>query len=214
MSFFFGAGLIGLGYLVYENKQSIGYKILKTYTYLQEQYNTRFNPKDSLNVSYFLYNEKNKTLKQSISSNHNLSIFNVNDKNIFLYNPKNIIDDEYNKEFNDIKQNSKEYVEEKIPLIAMSTTIYYEDNNEKKILVEEHDVSKLIKSFLYGGRTLNISKKDKNFWLLLINKYNNININKLKDYTIEWILLDNDLNMTKCQDMTLSVSENKLIIKV
>ena len=39
MSFFFGAGIIGLGYFIYENKNTLGYKLLKTYTYLQEQYN-------------------------------------------------------------------------------------------------------------------------------------------------------------------------------
>ena len=134
MSFFFGAGIIGLGYFIYENKNTLGYKLLKTYTYLQEQYNNRFSPKDLVNTSYFLYEKKNKTLTQSTFNNHNFTIFNVNDKNIFLYNPKNTKDDIYNQTFNDIKEHCKEYVEEKIPLIAMSITISFQENNQKKSL--------------------------------------------------------------------------------
>ena len=62
MSLIFGAGIVGLGFLIYENKHSIAYNLLKTYTYLEEKYQERFNPKDKLNLSYFNYNSDNNSI--------------------------------------------------------------------------------------------------------------------------------------------------------
>ena len=210
MSLIFGAGIVGLGFLIYENKQSIAYNLLKTYTYLEEKYQERFNPKDKLNLSYFNYNSDNKKIVNSTSSNHNFLIFKFNDVELFLrmYEDKN----EYQKSYDDIKKNIVKYTEEKIPIIAITVNITYTDS--KTILTEELDVTKIIKPFLYGSRKLKLYKDDSQFWIALINKLNILNIKLNYKYTLEWVVLDNDLNMTKNTDMTLSVKDNKLNIEL
>ena len=172
MSLIFGAGIVGLGFLIYENKQSIAYNLLKTYTYLEEKYQERFNPKDKLN-----------------SRAH---------KPFY--------------EYDDIKKNIVKYTEEKIPIIAITVNITHTDS--KTILTEELDVTKIIKPFLYGSRKLKLYKDDSQFWIALINKLNILNIKLNYEYTLEWVVLDNELNMTKNTDMTLSVKDNKLNIEL
>lgn len=210
MSLIFGAGIVGLGFLIYENKQSIAYNLLKTYTYLEEKYKERFNPKDKLNLSYFNYNSDNKKIVNSTSSNHNFLIFKFNDVELFLrmYGDKT----EYQKSYDDIKKNIVKYTEEKIPIIAITVNITYTDS--KTILKEELDVTKIVKPFLYGSRKLKLYKDDSQFWIALINKLNILNIKLNYNYTLEWVVLDSDLNMTKNTDMTLSVKDNKLNIEL
>ena len=210
MSLIFGAGIVGLGFLIYENKQSIAYNLLKTYTYLEEKYQERFNPKDKLNLSYFNYNSDNKKIVNSTSSNHNFLIFKFNDVELFLrmYGDKH----EYQKSYDDIKKNIVKYTEEKIPIIAITVNITNTDS--KTILTEELDVTKIVKPFLYGSRKLKLYKDDSQFWIALINKLNILNIRLNYNYTLEWVVLDNDLNMTKNTDITLSVKDNKLNIEL
>ena len=214
MSFFFGAGIVGIGYLIYENKQSIAYSLLKTYTYLEDKYNKRFNPKDKLNLSYYNYSSDNKKIVNSSSNNHNFLIFKINDVELFLRKGED--KSQYLNSYNDIKKNVVKYSDEKIPIIAITVNITYTDSKDKneKTLVEELDVTKIIKPFLYGSRKLKLYKDDSQFWIALINKLNILNIKLNDKYTLEWVVLDNDLNMTKNTDMTLSVKDNKLNIEL
>ena len=216
MSYFLGAGLIGLGIIAYKRRKALGYKLLNVYTDLEEIIIKKTKNKNKNNdnpiITYFYMknndiNETSDILDLDSELDYFIKKINYSEKiyHILSNNILEEVDTKFDKEY----FNKYNIIESHI----LACTFNLSKNDT--IILKEYDISKFIDSFLFGKETLNINDNTNCIMLNYIKKYYklDIDLNDLDKLKFEYIILDKNVDMHKGNNLSLVMKNNNLSMK-
>lgn len=215
MSYFIAAGVIGLGIIGYKRRKELMYNALNLYTNIEESINNRNNKKlEEKKITYFYIGEEGITETNNIEELNELQgpiIQKIEINNKIFHN---LYENSNSEIINDLSFYEKMSVSSS-QILACTFNLTY---NDKKLL-NEYDISKLIDTFVFGEKTINLNDYFNYLFVNYINKYYNqkINFDKFDDMDnvkTEYIFLDKDVNMHKGENITLSIKNENLTIKI
>ena len=215
MSYFIAAGVIGLGIIGYKRRKELMYNALNLYTNIEESINNRNNKKlEEKKITYFYIGEEGITETNNIEELNELQgpiIQKIEINNKIFHN---LYENSNSEIINDLSFYEKMSVSSS-QILACTFNLTY---NDKKLL-NEYDISKLIDTFVFGEKTINLNDYFNYLFVNYINKYYNqkLNFDKFDDMEklkIEYIFLDNDVNMHKGENIVLNLENDVLTIKI
>lgn len=217
MSYFIVAGVIGLGIVGYKRRKELMYNALNLYTNIEESINNRNNKTSSEIrgvITYFYMGEKGIKETTSIEELNELQgpiiqKIEINNKifhNLYKNSNSEIVSDLSFYEKTSVSSSQ---------ILACTFNLTYDD----KKLLNEYDISKLIDTFVFGDKIINLNNYFNYLFVNYINKYYNqkLNFNRFHDIEklkIEYIFLDKNVEMHKGENITLSIHKNDLTIKI
>ena len=218
MAYFIIAGILGLGFIAYRKRKSLIYNALKVYTDISDKLENQTELTDNFKVKHFTLDNNNlyqfETLEEIKDNNYNYIITKIryNNKHYHVLEDKNEIDD-----LNTLSQKYKDKARllDGAPyLLAITFNLKYE--NEQ--LFKERDVSSLINSFVVDNSILDLNKETNKLMLHYIKNYYNLKIDMIENqdffenFEIEWIILDNNVEIQQSAEFIIKVINDKVTI--
>jgi len=234
MALIIGAGIVGASffgsYLLYKNKNTIVYQLLKIYTNITEHSKKFTNYNDEpLHFNYITFNNEEGELNdiKSISNTPNLEVDLEDDFTLSKIENNTVTYYSFTKHFNLIEvyndyydnKNKTDYVSllEKMintnnSILAASATIYI--NN--RLFQKELDISFIINYFVYPNSVIYLTNKYKFLILHFINEHYNMKLN-IKDLIdnsdniwISYYLISFDGDSHEEEEIVVTMDENGL----
>ena len=199
-------------YLIYKNKTSLAFNMLKLYTNIDE------------NVTKYLYN---KSIIYDVYNNNTLTKINTIDIDNIDFDNNNILVNYFyegknlsqilNSKMNTIINLDNEillehYIRYNSSIISCSIDIFEDD----KILYKEYDITDFINKFiLYNCNFILTNKQSiyKEFLIYLLNKYlEHRNINITSSNLIKWKIILDNIEIFEGTEIDICVKEGKISI--
>ena len=215
MSYFIAAGVIGLGIIGYKRRKELLFNALNLYTNIEESINNRNNKKlEEKKITYFYMGEEGITETNNIEELNELQGPII--QKIEINN--NIFHNLYENSNSEIVSDLSFYEKTTLSSSQILACTFNLTYNDKKLL-NEYDISKLIDTFVFSEKTINLNDYSNYLFVNYINKYYNQKINfdkfdNIDKVKIEYIFLDKNVNMHKGENITLSIKNNNLTIKI
>ena len=153
MSYFIAAGVIGLGIIGYKRRKELMYNALNLYTNIEESINNRNNKKlEEKKITYFYIGEEGITETNNIEELNELQgpiIQKIEINNKIFHN---LYENSNSEIINDLSFYEKMSVSSS-QILACTFNLTY---NDKKLL-NEYDISKLIDTFVFGDKIINLN---------------------------------------------------------
>ena len=218
MAYFIIAGILGLGFIAYRKRKSLIYNALKVYTDISDTLENQTELTENFKVKHFTLDNNSlyqfETLEEIKDNNYKYIITKIryNNKHYHVLEDKNEIED-----LNILSQKYKDKARllDGAPyLLAITFNLKYED----ELLFKEKDVSSLINSFVVDNSVLDLNKETNKLMLNYIKNYYNLKIDMIENqdffenYKIEWIILDNNVEIQQSSEFTIKIVDDKVTI--
>lgn len=186
-----GAGIFSL---LYYKRRTIAYQTLKVYTILESKYQELIRKSGvKLIKEVEICNEDNKHIVKLIKFSYNGKFYHqfiLGDEEPYFANIDSL----------DLLENYKS------PILAVSITI----SHDNKIIESEKDITEYINSFILPKCVLELLEDNISIWSYLIKQ--EFNLTYESPITIEWSIIDRDVNFYKSKNIKIENNLDKLHI--
>lgn len=193
MSIFVGLSMSAIGYYIYSNKESIGFSLLKTYTYVDEifkQYTSNPNLQILDEITVVNDNDEiiNKILVYKYQEKIYREVLEINQKSRYLENPE-LLDDFIS------------------PILACTVNI----RNNNEVLFKEYDLTEYFNSFILPDTKLNLNEDNK-IWHHLVGQKLSLSEDIIDNMNIKWSLVDDSATFHSNNNIYITLKDRVLNI--